>query len=49
MEKLKGKDIPSAYFSPVADVDETADLAHAVSCMRAIKEAARYQTDLFVP
>lgn len=49
MEKLRGKDIPSAYFSPVADVDETTDLAHAVSCMRAIKEAARYQTDLFVP
>jgi glycosyltransferase A (GT-A) superfamily protein (DUF2064 family) len=42
-------DVPSAYFAPVADVDEVTDLAHAVSCMRAIKEAARYQTDLFVP
>lgn len=29
-------------------MDETVDLAHAISCMRAIKEAAAYQ-DLYVP
>lgn len=48
LEKLQAAGVPSAYFDPVADVDEVTDLAHAVSCMRAIKEAAQYQ-DLFVP
>lgn len=48
LEKLKEADVPSAYFDPVADVDEVTDLAHAVSCMKAIAEAAKYQ-DLFVP
>ena len=48
LEKLQEADVPSAYFEPVADVDETSDLAHAVSCMKAIREAAKYQ-DLFVP
>ena len=33
---------------PVADVDEVTDLAHAISCMRAIREAAKRQP-LFVP
>ena len=47
--KLQEKDIPSAYFSPIADIDERTDLAHAISCMRAIKEAAKHQVDLFVP
>lgn len=48
MEKLQGKDIPCAYFEPVADIDEVTDLAHAISCMKAIREAAPYQ-GLFVP
>ncbi len=48
LEKLMEADIPSAYFDPVADVDETTDLAHAISCMRSIREAAKYQP-LFVP
>lgn len=47
--KIKDKDIPTAYFSPVADIDEKTDLAHAISCMRAIEQAAKYQPDLFVP
>ncbi len=49
VEKVKEKDIPSAYFSPVADIDEMTDLAHAISCMYAIEEAGKYQPDLFVP
>lgn len=49
VEKLQEKDIPCAYFSPVADIDEKTDLAHAISCMRAIEQAAKYQADLFVP
>jgi len=48
VEKLQEADVPSAYFEPVADVDEVEDLAHAISCMRAIQEAAKYQ-DLYVP
>ena len=48
LEKLQEADVPSAYFDPVADVDEVTDLGHAISCMRAIKEAAKYQP-LFVP
>lgn len=49
VEKLKAADIPSAYFSPVADIDERTDLAHAISCMRAIAEAGKYQNDVFIP
>ncbi|MFR9169692.1 MAG: hypothetical protein ACLVKI_13660, partial [Gordonibacter urolithinfaciens] len=49
MEKLEERDVPSAFLSPVADIDEKTDLAHAISCMRAIKQAAAFQTDLFVP
>ncbi len=49
VEKLEAENIPSAYFSPVADVDEATDLAHAISCMRAIEQAAKYQPELFVP
>lgn len=49
MEKTAEKNIPTAYFSPVADIDERTDLAHAISCMRAIEQAAKYQNELFVP
>ena len=49
VEKLEENNIPSAYLSPVADIDETTDLAHAMSCMRAIEKAAEFQTELFVP
>jgi hypothetical protein len=48
VEKLQEGDIPSAYFEPVADNDVVGDLGHAISCMKAIREAAKYQ-DLFVP
>ena len=48
VEKLSEADIPSAYFEPVADIDEISDLGYSISCMRAIREAAKYQP-LFVP
>ena len=48
LEKLIEADIPSAYFDPVADVDEVSDLGHAISCMKSIREAAKYQP-LYVP
>ena len=46
--KIQENDIPSAYFDPVADIDEISDLGHAISCMKSIREAAKYQP-LFVP
>lgn len=49
VEKLKAQDIPCAYFSPVADIDEVTDLAHAISCMRAMKQAGKFQPDIYVP
>lgn len=48
VEKIIENDVPSAYFDPVADIDEVTDLAHSISCMKAIREAAKYQP-LFVP
>ena len=47
--KLVAKDIPSAYLSPVSDIDESTDLAHAISCIRAIAQAAKTQPGLYVP
>ena len=38
VEKLQESGIPSAFFDPVADIDEVTDLAHAISCMRAIRK-----------
>ena len=49
MAKTAAKGIPVSYFSPVADIDEKVDLAHAISCMRAIEQAAQHQAELFVP
>lgn len=48
-EKLEEKSIPNAYLAPVADVDEVEDLAHCLSCARALRTAAEYQTGIFVP
>ena len=48
-EKLVANDIPNAYLTPVADIDEIEDLAHALSCSRSLEAAAQYQTDIHVP
>lgn len=48
VSKLKEESIPSAFLSPVSDIDEMTDLAHAISCLHAIAEAALYQPDIFV-
>lgn len=47
--KLIEEDIPSAYLSPISDIDEKTDLAHAISCIRAISRAAKTQPGLYVP
>jgi hypothetical protein len=49
MHKTEEAGIPVSYFAPIADIDERTDLAHAISCMNAIKQAAKYQNELFVP
>ena len=49
VEKLKEKNIPNAYLAPVADVDEIEDLAHCISCSRALEAASKFQTGIFVP
>lgn len=49
IEKIKEQDIPLAYLSPVADIDESVDFSHAISCIRAIAQAAKYQEGLYVP
>lgn len=48
IEKIDAADLPCAYFSPIADVDEVTDLAHAISCMRAMQRAAKVQPTIFV-
>ncbi|MEG1397366.1 MAG: DUF2064 domain-containing protein [Raoultibacter sp.] len=48
VEKLRQGNIPSAFLSPVSDIDEGGDLAHAISCLRAIKQASASQPDLYV-
>ena len=48
-EKLDAANIPNAYLAPVADVDEVEDLAHCLSCARALRSAAQYQTGIYYP
>jgi uncharacterized protein len=47
-DKLREIDIPNAFLNPVSDVDSDADLAHAISCLNAVAEASRYQTNIFL-
>jgi hypothetical protein len=49
VEKLDKRKIPSAFLTPVSDIDETSDLAHAISCITAMEAAARTQPDLYLP
>ena len=49
VEKLVEGNIPNAYLSPVADVDEMEDLAHCLSCARALRVASEFQTGIYVP
>ena len=49
MAKVREQELPYVYLAPIADVDEMTDLAHAISCMRAMELAAPYQADIFVP
>lgn len=46
--KLSMSTIPNAFLSPVSDVDNDNDLAHAISCLNAVAEASLYQPGLFL-
>ncbi|MGI6216203.1 MAG: TIGR04282 family arsenosugar biosynthesis glycosyltransferase [Coriobacteriales bacterium] len=48
-EKATEKNVPIAYLTTVADVDDKQDLAHAVTLMRMIDYASKSQPDLYVP
>ena len=48
VEKIDAENLPCAYFAPIADVDEVTDLAHAISCLKAMKRAAQYQPTIRV-
>ena len=41
--------VPLATLSPVADVDDVTDLAHAASLIRAAEYSSRFQPGIFVP
>jgi glycosyltransferase A (GT-A) superfamily protein (DUF2064 family) len=49
VQKASEKGIPIASLSPVADIDDMQDLAHAVSLARAAQYCQRFQPDLYVP
>jgi uncharacterized protein len=49
VQKLQDGNIPNAYLPPVADVDEIDDLAHCLSCARALRTASEFQTGIYVP
>lgn len=49
MTKVREKNIPVAYFPPIPDIDDKIDLAHGISCMRAIEQAGMFQPNIFIP
>jgi glycosyltransferase A (GT-A) superfamily protein (DUF2064 family) len=49
VQKAAENNVPFASLSPVADIDDVQDLAHAVSLARSAKYGAQFQPDLYVP
>ena len=47
--KCEANDVPFASLTPVADVDDMQDLAHAISLARAARYGAQFQPGYFVP
>lgn len=46
--KAEARNIPVAALMPVADVDNTQDLAHSISLLRSLAYAAKFQKDMFL-
>ncbi|MDR3137162.1 MAG: DUF2064 domain-containing protein [Coriobacteriales bacterium] len=49
VQKCSEQDLPMASLSPVADVDNVQDLAHAISLARSARYTQRFQSDFYVP
>lgn len=49
VEKCEAAGVPMASMTPVADIDNTQDLAHAVSLARAAIYTQQFQPDFYVP
>ena len=47
--KCASKDIPLASLTPVADIDDINDLAHAISLARSARYGSQFQPDFYVP
>ena len=49
LEKAREKKIPIASLSPIADINDIGDFAHATSLARAAKYCKEFQSDIYVP
>jgi glycosyltransferase A (GT-A) superfamily protein (DUF2064 family) len=49
VEKCQENEVPFASLTPVADIDDIQDLAHAVSLARSAAYGAQFQPDFYVP
>jgi glycosyltransferase A (GT-A) superfamily protein (DUF2064 family) len=49
VEKCAENDVPMASLTPVADVDDVQDLAHAISLARSARYTQQFQSDFYVP
>ena len=49
VQKCKDADVPMASLSPVADIDDVQDLAHAVSLARSAEYTHQFQPDFYIP
>jgi glycosyltransferase A (GT-A) superfamily protein (DUF2064 family) len=49
VEKCAENNVPMASLTPVADVDDTQDLAHAISLARSARYTQQFQSDFYVP
>jgi glycosyltransferase A (GT-A) superfamily protein (DUF2064 family) len=49
VQKCEQNQVPMASLTPVADVDDVQDLAHAISLARSAKYTNQFQPDFYVP
>jgi glycosyltransferase A (GT-A) superfamily protein (DUF2064 family) len=49
VQKCEANNVPMASLSPVADVDDVQDLAHAISLARSAEYTQQFQPDFYVP
>lgn len=49
VQKCRDAEVPMASLTPVADIDDVQDLAHAVSLARSAEYTRQFQSDFYVP